>query len=175
MANTFDCEPYLRALEEQADSIGGAATGLLQAMETFKENAASMVRTVENLKKMIGMTRRVMNLAHGGRVVERVEVKRESPSSSQTEDWDDKPACQSPRIGIRNPTSPPIQRHSSDSCLQNRREESTLGTTLSSLWGPSAKVCLFYLIVEFYSNQRPYSGPHILFRKNKFYNVTVSL
>ena len=51
MANTFDCEPFLRALEEQADSIGGAATGLLQAMETFKENAASMVRTVENLKK----------------------------------------------------------------------------------------------------------------------------
>ena len=84
MANTFDCEPYLRALEEQADSIGGAANGLLQAMETFKENAASMVRTVENLKKMIGMTRRAMNLAHGGRVVERVEVKREpkSPSSS---------------------------------------------------------------------------------------------
>ena len=94
MANTFDCEPYLRALEEQADSIGGAATGLLQAMETFKENAASMVRTVENLKKMIGMTRRAMNLAHGGRVVEQVEVKRkpESPSSSQTEDWDNRPA-----------------------------------------------------------------------------------
>ena len=94
MANTFDCEPYLRALEEQADSIGGAATGLLQAMETFKENAASMVRTVENLKKMIGMTRRAMVLAHGGRVVERVEIKREpeSPSSSQTEDWDDRPA-----------------------------------------------------------------------------------
>ena len=92
MAKTFDCEPYLRALEEQADSIGGAATGLLQAMETFKENAASMVRTVENLKKMIGMTRRAMNLAHGGRVVERVEVKREYPSSSQTEDWDDRAA-----------------------------------------------------------------------------------
>ena len=35
-----------------------------------------------------------MNLAHGGRVVERVEVKREpeSPSSSQTEeDWGDRP------------------------------------------------------------------------------------
>ena len=92
MANTFDCKPYLRALEEQADSIGGAATGLLQAMETFKENAASMVRTVENLKKMIGMTRRAMVLAHGGRVVERVEVKRESPSSTPIEDWDDRPA-----------------------------------------------------------------------------------
>ena len=32
MANTFDCEPYLRALEEQADSIGVAANGMLQAM-----------------------------------------------------------------------------------------------------------------------------------------------
>ena len=91
MAKTFDCEPYLRALEEQADSIRGAATGLRQAMETFKENAASMVRTVDNLKKMIGMTRRAMVLAHGGRVVERVEVKRESPSSTQTEeDWGDR-------------------------------------------------------------------------------------
>ena len=82
----------MQALEEQADSIRGAATGLLQAMETFKENAASMVRTVDNLKKMIGMTRRVMVLAHGGRVVERVEVKRESLSSTQTEeDWNDRP------------------------------------------------------------------------------------
>ena len=92
MAKTFDCEPYLRALEEQADSIRGAATGLLQSMETFKENAESVLRSVDNLKKMIGMTRRAMNLAHGGRVVERVEVKRESPSSSQTEeDWGDRP------------------------------------------------------------------------------------
>ena len=92
MAKTFDCEPYLRALEEQADSIGGAANGMLQAMETFKENAASVLRSVDNLKKMIGMTRRAMNLAHGGRVVERVEVKRESPSSTPIEDWDDRPA-----------------------------------------------------------------------------------
>ena len=69
MAKTFDCEPYLRALEEQADSIGGAANGMLQVMETFKENAASVLRSVDNLKKMIGMTRRAMNLAHGGRVV----------------------------------------------------------------------------------------------------------
>ena len=92
MAKTFDCEPYLRALEEQADSIGGAANGMLQAMETFKENAASVLRSVDNLKKMIGMTRRAMNLAHGGRVVERVEVKRESPSSTPIEDWDDRRA-----------------------------------------------------------------------------------
>ena len=95
MAKTLVCEPYLRALEEQADSIGGAANGMLQAMETFKENAESVLRSVDNLKKMITMTRRAMNLAHGGRVVERVEVKREpeSPSSSQTEeDWDDRAA-----------------------------------------------------------------------------------
>ena len=50
MAKTFDCEPYLRALEEQADSIGGAANGMLQAMETFKENAVSVLRSVDNLK-----------------------------------------------------------------------------------------------------------------------------
>ena len=81
MAKTFDCEPYLRALEEQADSIGGAANGMLQAMETFKENAASVLRSVDNLKKMIGMTRRAMNLA-----------KRESPSSPIEEDWGDRPA-----------------------------------------------------------------------------------
>ena len=66
MAKTFDCEPYLRALEEQAHSIGGAANGMLQVMETFKENAVSVLRSVDNLKKMIGMTRRAMNLAHGG-------------------------------------------------------------------------------------------------------------
>ena len=95
MAKTFDCEPYLQALEEQADSIGGAANGMLQAMETFKENAASVLRSVDNLKKMIGMTRRAMNLAHGGRVVERVEVKREPESPRPTpteEDWGDRPA-----------------------------------------------------------------------------------
>ena len=48
MAKQFDCEPYLRALEEQADSIRGAATGMIAAMETFKGNAESMVRTVDN-------------------------------------------------------------------------------------------------------------------------------
>ena len=95
MAKTFDCELYLLALEEQADSIGGAANGMLQAMETFKENAESVLRSVDNLKKMIGMTRRAMNLAHGGRVVERVEVKREPESPRPTpteEDWGDRPA-----------------------------------------------------------------------------------
>ena len=93
IAKTFDCELYLQALEEQADSIGRAANGMLQAMETFKENAESVLRSVDNLKKMIGMTRRAMNLVHGGRVVERVEVERESTSSTPTEeDLGDRPA-----------------------------------------------------------------------------------
>ena len=58
----YDCEPYLRAMEEQADGIRGAISGILQAMETLRENAESMARTVDNLKKMIGMTRRAMVL-----------------------------------------------------------------------------------------------------------------
>ena len=77
MANTFDCEPYLRALEEQADSIGGAANGMLQAMGTYRENAGSVLRSVENLKKMVQMTRKAMVLAHGNGVIEKVEIKRE--------------------------------------------------------------------------------------------------
>ena len=90
MAKQFDCECYLRALEEQADSIGGAVTSMLEAINTFKNSAESLQRTVENLKSMISMTRRDMNLAHGGRVVEKVEIKREalSPIVSE-EDWDD--------------------------------------------------------------------------------------
>ena len=60
MANTFDCQPYLRALEEQADSIGGAANGMLQTIGSYRENAESVLRSVENLKKMITMTRRAM-------------------------------------------------------------------------------------------------------------------
>ena len=90
----FDCEPYLIALEEQADSIGGAANGMLQAMGTYRENAESVLRSVENLKKMITMTRRALVLAHGDRVIEKVEIKREpeSPRPTPTEDWDDRPA-----------------------------------------------------------------------------------
>ena len=93
MAKQFDCECYLRALEEQADSIGGAATSMLEAVETFRRSAESVQRTVENLKTMISMTRSAMNLAHGGRVVEKVEIKREtlSPIVSE-EDWDDRPS-----------------------------------------------------------------------------------
>ena len=93
MAKQFDCECYLRALEEQADSIGGAATSMLDAINTFRNSAESLQRTVENLKTMIGMTRSAMNLAHGDRVVEKVEIKREtlSPIVSE-EDWDDRPS-----------------------------------------------------------------------------------
>ena len=55
MANTFDCEPYLRALEEQANSIRGAASGIIQAMDTFRENAESVLRLVDRtpLGKML--------------------------------------------------------------------------------------------------------------------------
>ena len=93
MAKQFDCECYLRALEEQADSIGGAATSMLEAVETFRRSAESLQRTVENLKTMISMTRSAMNLAHGGRVEEKTEIKREvlSPIVSE-EDWDDRPS-----------------------------------------------------------------------------------
>ena len=53
-----------------------------------------MLRTVDNLRKVVQMTKRAMDLAHGGRVVERVEIKREpkSPRSTPTEDWDDRPS-----------------------------------------------------------------------------------
>ena len=78
MANQYDCEPFLRALEEQADSIGAATTNMLQCLNTFKNSVESVIRSVENLKKMIAMIRRAMVLAHGDRVVERVEIKRES-------------------------------------------------------------------------------------------------
>ena len=93
MAKPFDCECYLRALEEQADSIGGAVTSMLEAINTFRNSAESLQRTVANLKSMISMTRSAMNLAHGGRVVEKVEIKREtlSPIVSE-EDWDDRPS-----------------------------------------------------------------------------------
>ena len=93
MANQYDCEPFLRALEEQADSIGAAASNMLQCLNTFKDSAESVIIIVGNLKKMIALTRRAMVLAHGDRVVERVEIKREpvSPQSqtAEKEDWDD--------------------------------------------------------------------------------------
>ena len=95
--NQYDCEPYLRALEEQADSIGAATTDMLQCLNTFKNSAESVVRSVDNLKRMIAMTRRAMVLAHGDRVVERVEIKREtvtppSQTAAEKEDWGDQPS-----------------------------------------------------------------------------------
>ena len=87
MANQYDCEPFLRALEEQADSIRGATTDMVQSLNTFRDNAESVIRSVDNLKKMIAMIRRAMVLAHGDRVVERVEIKKEPVSPpSQTEE-----------------------------------------------------------------------------------------
>ena len=67
---------------------------MLQAMGTYRENAESVLRSVENLKKMITMTRRAMVLAHGDRVIEKVKIKREpeSPRPTPIEDWDDRPA-----------------------------------------------------------------------------------
>ena len=57
MVKQFDCECYLRALDEQADNIGGAATSMMEAVETFRRSAESMQRTVDNLMTMIAMTR----------------------------------------------------------------------------------------------------------------------
>ena len=48
----------------------------------IEKNAESVLRSVENLKKMVHMTRRAMALAHGDRVIEKVEIKRE-PSRSR--------------------------------------------------------------------------------------------
>ena len=45
-----------------------------------EKNAESVLRSVENLKKMVKMTRRAMALAHGDKVIEKVEIKREPES-----------------------------------------------------------------------------------------------
>ena len=96
MANQYDCEPFLIALEEQADNIGAATTDVLQCRNTFKDSTESVLRSVDNLKKMIAMTRRVMMLAHGDKVVERVEIKRDSSSppsqTAEKENLDDQPS-----------------------------------------------------------------------------------
>ena len=86
-ATKTDREPFLRALEEQGDAIKGAAEGMIAAINTFKDSTESVLRSVDNMKRMIEMTRRGMVLAHGGRIVERVAVKREA-ESVEVEDWD---------------------------------------------------------------------------------------
>ena len=48
MAKQFDCECYLRALEQQADSIGGAANSMMEAVETFRRSAESVQQTVDS-------------------------------------------------------------------------------------------------------------------------------
>ena len=79
MATTkTDCEAYMRALEEQSDAIKGSAERMMAAINTFKDSVESALRTVDNLKRMVDMTRETMVLAHGGRVLERVEIKREA-------------------------------------------------------------------------------------------------
>ena len=55
------------------------------AINTFKDSVESVLRTVDNLKRMVDMTRQAMVIAHGGRVVERVKIKREA---DEEEDWD---------------------------------------------------------------------------------------
>ena len=86
MATTkTDCEAYMRALEEQSDAIKASAEGMLMAINIFKDSVESVLRTVDNIKRMIEMTRQTMVLAHGGRVVERVEIKREP---DEEEEWD---------------------------------------------------------------------------------------
>ena len=62
----------MRALEEQGDAIKGAAEGMMAAVISVE----TVLRSVDNMKGMIEMTRRAMVFAHGDRVVERVEVKR---------------------------------------------------------------------------------------------------
>ena len=86
MATTkTDCEAYMRALEEQSHAIKAAAEGMLMAINTFKDSVESVLRTIDNLKRMVDMTRQAMVLAHGDRVVERIEIKREP---DEKEDWD---------------------------------------------------------------------------------------
>ena len=82
-----DCEAYIRALEEQSDAIKGAAEGMMAAINTFKDSVESVLRTVDNLKRIVDMTRQAMVLTHGGRVVERVEIKREAEPGEE-KDWD---------------------------------------------------------------------------------------
>ena len=88
MATTkTDCEAYMRALEEQSDAIKGAAEGMMAAINTFKDSVESVLRTVDNLKRMIEMTRQAMVLAHGDKVVERVEIQREEEPVEEEDGW----------------------------------------------------------------------------------------
>lgn len=54
----YDCEPYLRALEAQAEVIQNGAAELLRALDMVKSQADSTIRSSENMKKMVEVTRR---------------------------------------------------------------------------------------------------------------------
>ena len=82
--NTYDCEPYLRALEEQAEAMQKGGEELLGVMEVVKREVDSMITSLGNMKLMVDMTRRAATLAHGGRVVERVEIKKEQEDTDCT-------------------------------------------------------------------------------------------
>ena len=58
------------------------------AINTFKDSVESVLRSVDNMKRMIEMTQRAMVLAHGGRIIERVEIRKEAERDEE-EDWGD--------------------------------------------------------------------------------------
>ena len=80
--NIYDCEAYLRALEEQVEAMQKGGEELLGVMEVVKRQVDSMITSLGNMKLMVDMTRRAATLAHGGRVVERVEIKKEQEDSN---------------------------------------------------------------------------------------------
>ena len=45
--NKTDCEPFMRALEEQSDAIKGAAEGMMAAINIFKDSVESVLRSVD--------------------------------------------------------------------------------------------------------------------------------
>ena len=50
-------------------------------MEVVKREVDSMIRSLANMRQMVDMTRRAATLAHGGSVVERVEINKERDDS----------------------------------------------------------------------------------------------
>ena len=79
--NTYDCEAYLMALEEPAEAMQKGGEELLGVTQVVKGQVDSMITSLGNMKLMVDMTRRAATLAHGGRVVERVEIMKEQEDS----------------------------------------------------------------------------------------------
>ena len=48
----------------------------------MKREVDSMITSLGNMKLMVDMTRRAATLAHGGRVMERVEIKKEQEDTN---------------------------------------------------------------------------------------------